>query len=380
MEEKNHYMEDIPIIKQNTLISIIVACYNVEQFLPRCIESIMAQTYKNLEIILIDDGARDNTGNICDHYKTLDERIVVVHQTNGGAAVARNEGIKLARGQYIGFVDGDDYIEPYMYEYMLSAMLTTDAELSVCRYFEDSQEDLKKARTYRKKGLVHIKDDGKAKEIVERGVRLLELTGGEALKEYVEESDKIVIRNAPWNKLYKAELLDEVSFPVQRYYEDILFSAQILSKVRKVAYIDTPLYHYIINRKGGAMGAGLRKEILTEQIPSYHARSELLEEIGRRDLAASHDYMVYKKLLLLYTEARRDKTGEKKKFMEPLAEEIKTCANQMYRVFSCDIADPHQKMRMELFLKNPKFYDLFMDLNEGIVLPLRQKFSGGHKK
>ncbi|MBE5842618.1 MAG: glycosyltransferase [Butyrivibrio sp.] len=375
----NFYMEEIPEEKQNILISVVVACYNVEQFVPRCIESIMAQTYKNLEIILIDDGARDNTGSILDHYKTLDDRIVVVHQTNQGAAGARNDGIAMAKGKYIGFVDGDDYIEPYMYEYMLNAIEASQADISVCRYFSESQDEGFMSKSYSKKGLVHV-EDVKHEKVTERGVNVLIMSGEEALKEYVEESDKIVIRNAPWNKLYRAELLDENSFPVQRYYEDIVFQARVMTKVQKVAYIDTPLYHYIINRKGGAMSGGLRKEIITEQIPSYHTRSKLLEDLGRKDLQASHDYLVYKKLLLLYTEARRDKTGEKKKFMEPLAQEIRTCADQMYRIFTCDIADPHQKMRMELFLKNPKLYDMFMDLNEGIILPLRQRLSGGKRK
>ncbi len=374
----NFYVEEIPEREQDTLISVIVACYNVEQFLPRCIESIIKQSYRNLEILLIDDGARDNTANICDHYATLDPRIHVVHQNNQGAAMARNGGIAMAKGQYISFVDGDDFIEPHMLEYMLYAVKKTESDIAVCRYYENEQDELDEVKTYTSgKGLIHIEKEKKNDGVAERGIELAILSGDEALKYYIEESEEIVIRNAPWNKLYRADLLSETSFPNQRYYEDIMFQAEMMAKVGKVAYIDTPLYHYIINRKGGAMSGGLRKEIITEQIPSYHARSSLLESLGRKDLQASHDYLVYKKLLLLYTEARRDKTGEKKKFMEPLAREIRTCADQMYRVYTCDIADPHQKMRMELFLKNPKLYNWFMDINEGFVLPFRQRLKQG---
>ena len=138
--------------------------------------------------------------------------------------------------------------------------------------------------------------------------------------------------------------------------------------------------HYIINRKGGIMSGGLRKEIFTEQIPAYHERSDFLKSLGRDDLSASHDYLVYKKLLLLYTEAKRDKSGEKKKFIEPLEKEIRTCADQMYRIFSCNISNPHQKMRMDLFLKHPKLYDIFMDLNDNFVLPIRQRNRGKNNK
>ena len=373
---ENFFMEGIPSAEQNTLITVIVACYNVAQFLPRCIESIIAQTYRNLEIILIDDGARDNTGSICDHYATMDERITVVHQNNRGLSMARNEGIARAHGEYVAFVDGDDFLEEVMYEYMLYAIRCSGADMAVCRYFEDDEETLSKPKTINKKGMIRMEEARNSGQLVELGAPLCVIPSDEALKLYIEESEEYVIRNAAWNKLYRRDTLSETSFPDGRYYEDIVFQAKMIASVGEIAYIDTPLYHYIINRKGGIMSGGLRKEIFTNQIPAYHERSEFLRSIGRDDLSASHDYMVYKKLLLLYTEARRDKTGEKKKFMEPLAEELRTCADQMYRIFSCDIADPHQKMRMEMFLKNPKLYDLFMDLNEGIVLPLRQKLRG----
>ncbi len=377
---EDFYMEGIPLSEQKDLITVAVSCYNVERFLPRCIESIINQTYKNLEIILIDDGARDNTGAICDHYATLDSRIRVIHQNNGGPAVARNMGITEAKGEYVTFVDGDDYVDPIMYEYLLYALKKTGADMSVCRYFEDDEGSLDTASIEEKKGLITIKEKKTIREEAPRSGLVIKLTKDELLTKYVEESEEIVIRNAPWNKLYKRETLLENQFPNQRYYEDILFSVKVLAAVDTAAYVDTPLYHYIINRKGGIMSTTLRQQIITEQIPSYHERSRFLEIIGRADLARSHDYLVYKKLLLLYTEARRDETGELKKYMEPLAREIRTCADQMYRIFSCDIANPHQKMRMELFLKHPKLYDMFMDVNDGFVLPLRQKIRGKNKK
>ena len=103
----------------NPLISIIVPVYNVEEFLPKCIDSILAQTYENLEIILVEDGTKDNSGQICDAYAEKDSRIKVIHKENGGLSSARNAGMDVARGEYFGFVDSDDWIEPETYESLM---------------------------------------------------------------------------------------------------------------------------------------------------------------------------------------------------------------------------------------------------------------------
>ncbi len=111
------------------LISIIVPVYNIEEYLPRCIESILNQTYTNLELILVNDGSTDNSGRICDEYATKDQRVFVIHKKNGGSSSARNAGIKEAKGEYLGFVDSDDYIENTMYEKMVNAVKDTGANI-----------------------------------------------------------------------------------------------------------------------------------------------------------------------------------------------------------------------------------------------------------
>ena len=116
-------------MRNNGLISVIVPIYGVEKYLPECIESVTRQTYDNLQIILVDDGSRDGCGAICDRYARTDNRIVVVHQENGGAAAARNAGLRLAQGDYISFLDGDDYLEPDAYENMLAAMEEHGADI-----------------------------------------------------------------------------------------------------------------------------------------------------------------------------------------------------------------------------------------------------------
>lgn len=119
------------------LISIIVPVYNVETFLRQCLDSIVTQTYKNLEIILVDDGSTDNSGKVCDEYAERDRRIKVIHKSNSGVSSARNVGLNVATGKYIGFVDGDDWIEPDMYEYLLSLCQNFQISIACCEYFEN---------------------------------------------------------------------------------------------------------------------------------------------------------------------------------------------------------------------------------------------------
>ena len=118
-------------MEQNPLISVIVPVYNVAAWLPRCVDSVLTQTYQNLEILLIDDGSTDASGEICDAYAEKDPRIRVIHKKNGGLSSARNAGLDVSNGQYIGFVDSDDWIEPEMYEKMLALMECNEAQL-VC--------------------------------------------------------------------------------------------------------------------------------------------------------------------------------------------------------------------------------------------------------
>ena len=125
-------------MKTNELISIIVPIYNIEKHIVRCLDSILAQTYHNIEVILIDDGSTDNSGKICDQYSSADTRINVFHKQNGGLVSARNLGLESARGDYIGFVDSDDWIEPNMYERMYNNLKNNNSEICICNYIIDT--------------------------------------------------------------------------------------------------------------------------------------------------------------------------------------------------------------------------------------------------
>ena len=119
---------------KNLLVSVIVPIYNVEKYLRKCVDSILNQTYKNLEIILVDDGSPDNCGNICDEYALSDSRIRIIHKKNGGLSDARNAGLDIARGNYILFVDSDDYIDETMVEKLYEALEKEKAEMSLCSF------------------------------------------------------------------------------------------------------------------------------------------------------------------------------------------------------------------------------------------------------
>ena len=121
-------------VKKHGMISVIVPIYGVDKYLEECIESIISQTYTKLEVILVDDGSPDRCGEICDRYAEMDNRITVIHQKNGGAAAARNAGLRIATGEFVAFVDGDDYLEPDAYEYLAAALVEHEADIAFGKF------------------------------------------------------------------------------------------------------------------------------------------------------------------------------------------------------------------------------------------------------
>lgn len=353
--------------EENELITVAVTCYNIEKYIGRCLDSVLAQTYRNLEVIVVDDGSTDGSGAICDSYQEKDKRVRVIHAGNGGPGLARNRAMEAAGGSFIGFVDGDDYIEPQMYALMLEGIIRTGADLAVCRHHSLSVEDP-----------VQVCAAGEDHLPAEADVT--ELSRDELLTCLIEEDEHYPIRNAVWNKLYRMELISSFRLPDQMYYEDILFTMKLMAQAHQACFIDMPLYNYIIDRKDSIMNQGMNRGILTDQIPAYRAKDAYLQSIGRQDLVDTHDYLVYKKLLLLYTEARRSHSSLKKADMGELARVIRGAGERFTAIYSCRIADPHQKFRMQLFLKSPVLYDMFMDVNDGVIIPLRQRLHAIYRK
>lgn len=207
----------------NELVSIIVPVYNVEPYIRRCLDSIIGQTYTNLEIILIDDGSTDQSGAICDEYAAKDQRIRVIHQENGGVCAARNAGMKLVHGAYVGFVDPDDWCERDMFEYLLTNAQAQNTDITCCRYYR----------------VIEGKNTSSRCDGVDRVY-----TPEEAVEELVK---KFVIRNVFWNKLFKKEVFDGVEFPEGRIYEGTAMIYKLIEKANKVQVLGSPKYYYYRN-------------------------------------------------------------------------------------------------------------------------------------
>ena len=356
MKVMEHYVFDkIPKEQQTELISVIVAAYNIEAYLERSVRSICQKTYQNLEIILVDDGSTDKSGELCDRMAKEDERIRVIHKKNGGLADARNVGMDTATGNLIAFVDGDDYIDTDMYEKMLGVMLKEEADTAICRY----------RRVY----IDGTQDDSTARVIV--------WEGQEVLQYYIEERDEYDIQNAAWNKLYRREVLENLRFPVGKWYEDIMFTTKALSNANRSVYLDSACYNYIIDREGSIMNAQVNSRTFTDHIPAYQEKTRFLQALGRQDLADIHTYFFYKRLLLFYNQLKKGSLPEKKEYLNKITkviyESIPKEKGAYERVYHCSAANPNEKKKMDLFLKSPKLYWIVMCINEAVILPIKMR-------
>lgn len=222
----------------NNLISVIVPIYNVENYLPRCVDSLINQTYKNLEIILVDDGSPDSCPKICDDYANKDSRIKVVHKENGGLSDARNAGMKVATGEYISYIDSDDWVEPSMFEDMLNRLLLDNSDVVSC-------------------GVKWVEEDGTL--IRDVTVEKDAVIGKEeAVKEILSDG---LLKQHVWNKLYKSELVSDIPFEKGKYHEDVYWSYQIFGKSGRVSVM-TKSYYCYVQRDNSIMGEGYSKKRL----------------------------------------------------------------------------------------------------------------------
>ena len=201
-------------------ISIIVPVYQVEAYLRRCLDSIINQTYKNLEIILVEDGSKDGSPAICEEYAKKDNRIKVFNQQNQGASVARNYGLDVATGEYVGFVDSDDWIEPEMYERLYAALVPQKADIAVTGYFLETKSGSRMVS-------VEEKRHGTPAKFLEGTIL-----------------DKNAAISAVWSKLYRKEFFDTVRFVPDIRGEDNVCMVDLFVKNPKIAFADGHFYHY----------------------------------------------------------------------------------------------------------------------------------------
>jgi len=253
-------------------ISIIVPIYNVKKYIQQCVESLINQTYKNLEIILIDDGSTDGCGELCDEFGKKDQRIHVIHKQNGGLSDARNKGIDVASGDYIGFVDSDDWISHNMYEKMLSSLKSVNADIAVCGWVEEFLNNS-----------------------IEKCPPQKILDKNEALKELLEN---LLIADHACDKLYKTSLFKNIRYPVGKTYEDILTTYKLFNNANKVLYISDAFYHYR-QRKGSIARSNfnLKKMEWLDAVKSLE--SDPIIELNDTFSSIIHDRIFHTKCFLL---------------------------------------------------------------------------------
>lgn len=241
-------------------VSVIVPIYNAEKYLNKCLESIIGQTYKNLEIILVDDGSLDNSPTICDAWAQIDSRIRVIHKKNGGVSSARNAGIDLAQGDYIGFVDADDWIEPNMYEVLINNAEKFSADKSSCGY------------VYYGRNVSGAVDCTVLKNSDDMRLRLI-------------RGD----HNAVWCAIYSRSVVGDIRFDESlKVAEDWLFNYQVCLKMSSEVIVDTPLYHYEDNIESAMHGINEKKISDRISVLEYIWNSEYNREKRLPQLAGEY--------------------------------------------------------------------------------------------
>lgn len=207
--------------KYNQLISIIVPCYKVDMYLDECISSIVNQTYKNLEIILVNDGSPDRCPIICEEWSKKDSRIKVIHKKNGGLSSARNAGLDIARGEYVSFIDSDDFIDDTFIEFLYMNLIENKVDISCCGYYHYFNKNLKEIRHF--KNIQLLMDSCEA-------IKIMNTIGYFGV--------------GSWNKLYKRELFNNIRFPIGKLSEDWFILYKLIHKSNKIHYDSQPKYYY----------------------------------------------------------------------------------------------------------------------------------------
>ena len=226
------------------LISIIIPVYKVENYLDRCLKSVVNQTYRNLEIILIDDGSPDRCPEMCDSWAEKDNRIKVIHKQNAGVSAARNDGLAFANGELIGFVDSDDVIHPSMYEEMVNYLASQECDLVSCSFTKFSTED-------------EINTDMEIDSYPK-----VTLTRDDAIKCSFEKDKKENFINVVWTLLIRAEIAKSVKFDCSMTNaEDTKFSFEVLMKTNRVGWLFAPFYMYYQNKNGAVASITSIKQV-----------------------------------------------------------------------------------------------------------------------
>ncbi|MGN7385517.1 glycosyltransferase family 2 protein [Sporosarcina sp. SAFN-015] len=318
------------------LVSIIIPIYNVEDYLHRCVNSILDQTYKNLEVILVNDGSPDRCGEICEEYAKLDKRVKVLHKKNGGLSDARNAGIEIAQGEYISFVDSDDWVHKEYIEKLYQLLKTTDSDISVSNFIRTSTENTQ--------GEI-------SKEII------YEYSNNEALEQFL---DKFYVQMViACGKLYKRKLFEDVRFPVGRIHEDEFTTHKLIHKAKKIILTSAQLLYYW-QRNDSIMGSGFNIKNRLHAIDAFRERAEFFEKVGLTDLSNK----TYKELFFIYMDVNKRKNLFEDKIM-------KENFNRNFIDFKKKLRNINQNVKFKLFYESYFIVPKTMELIYRLYVKLR---------
>lgn len=276
-----------------SMVSIIVPVYNVEQYIDSCITSIITQTYENLEIILVDDGTPDNSGVICDEYAKKDKRITVIHKTNGGLSSARNAGLDIATGDYIMFVDSDDFLVDNAVELLVRDSQKYDADF--VQYF-----------------MVHTTSADYSRQHAQDNYNVELIT--DLRQMYWKMYNTIGAGESACTKLYKKHLFDNLRFKEGIIHEDVYFTLLMIQKARRALYLDTSLYYYIIHQNSIITSAFTKKKLDGIWVSEY--RIDEFNRLGFTDLENFAKEKHFFKLVNLWCSAKKVNDREGLKILE----------------------------------------------------------------
>lgn len=326
-------------------ISIIVPVYNVEEYLPKCLDTILNQSFRDFEVILVNDGSKDNSGFICEKYAKKDSRIRIIHKENGGLSSARNAGLDIAKGRYIGFIDSDDFIDLKMYEQLYNMIKIYNADIAICSYECVSKHAIIKNKNYKDK-LEEIKV----------------FNNIEALNQTLEENGVEFI--VAWNKLYKSSVFENLRFKEGKVHEDEFIVHQVLYKSNIVVYTPKKLYYYL-QRENSITGESFNikrtdyLEALTERIYFYNEKNlDYLKE--------KTEYQYLKLYFKYYFKVKNDlKDTEKvKKLKQNFIDTFRTLSKS-------NIYSKKEKLSWIIFIINSSLYE------EYYKYKLKKKFKRG---
>jgi glycosyltransferase involved in cell wall biosynthesis len=309
------------------LISVIIPVYKVEEYLGRCVDSVLRQTYGNLEIILVDDGSPDRCGEICDEYAVKDSRVVALHKKNGGLSDARNQGLKVCRGEYITFVDSDDWVDENYIMKLYMLLKETDSDISVCNFIRTTREDVQP-------------DDSQEKVRVFTNLEALDSL------ESKTDIDLYVQLVVAWGKLYRKELFEGITFPVGKLHEDEFTTYKLLYRANRIALTSAQLLYYW-QREDSIMGVGFNARGNIEGTEALKERAEFYKKAGLLSLSSRAYKMAFLKSVVLSNRSSEiDRPEYRAKLENNLAELKKELRNTSQK--------PGFKLFYEIYCFAPK--------------------------